>query len=85
MAHTLTVKGQVTIPKAVREHLGLVPGSRVEFTREADGTVSMRRAGGPRDDFAERVAAARRFVPVPFAGGKSTEDLMREWRGDDDA
>ena len=28
---TITVKGQVTIPKAVRDHLGVGPGSEVDF------------------------------------------------------
>ncbi len=28
---TLTVKGQATLPKAVRDHLGLKPGDRVKF------------------------------------------------------
>jgi len=34
----LTSKGQVTIPKEVREHLGLKPGDAVSF-RIADGHV----------------------------------------------
>jgi AbrB family looped-hinge helix DNA binding protein len=28
----ITVKGQATIPKAIREHLGLKPGDRVSFS-----------------------------------------------------
>jgi antitoxin PrlF len=36
---TITVKGQATIPKAVREHLGLKPGDRVKFFVHPDGTV----------------------------------------------
>jgi antitoxin PrlF len=31
MATTVTTKGQVTIPQRVRERLGIVPGSKVEF------------------------------------------------------
>jgi AbrB family looped-hinge helix DNA binding protein len=30
----VTSKGQVTIPKAVREHLGIAPGDAVEFRIE---------------------------------------------------
>lgn len=32
----VTTKGQVTIPKEIRDHLGIKPGSVVEFVREAD-------------------------------------------------
>jgi AbrB family looped-hinge helix DNA binding protein len=32
----VTTKGQVTIPKDIRDHLGIKPGSEVEFVREAD-------------------------------------------------
>jgi AbrB family looped-hinge helix DNA binding protein len=39
MESTLTVKGQATIPKAVREHLGLKPGDRVKFFVHPDGSV----------------------------------------------
>lgn len=31
MLSTLTSKGQVTIPQALRQRLGLVPGQAVEF------------------------------------------------------
>jgi AbrB family looped-hinge helix DNA binding protein len=33
MATTVTAKGQVTIPKPVRELLGVVPRSKVDFRR----------------------------------------------------
>ena len=39
MEATLTSKGQATIPKAIREHLGLRPGGRVKFFIHPDGTV----------------------------------------------
>lgn len=32
----VTTKGQVTIPRSVREQLGIVPGSKVEFRVEGD-------------------------------------------------
>jgi antitoxin PrlF len=35
----LTVKGQATIPKAIREHLRLKPGDRVKFFVHPDGSV----------------------------------------------
>jgi len=36
---TVTTKGQVTIPKAVRDELGLKEGDRVAFRVLEDGTV----------------------------------------------
>jgi antitoxin PrlF len=44
---TMTSKGQLTIPKVVREALGLATGAEVEFTLTADGAATMRarRAG----------------------------------------
>ena len=39
MESAITVKGQATIPKAIREHLGLQPGDRVKFFVHPDGSV----------------------------------------------
>lgn len=41
---TLTTRGRTTIPKPIREVLGLQPGDRVEFTLHGD-RVLLRRAG----------------------------------------
>jgi AbrB family looped-hinge helix DNA binding protein len=48
MTATVTAKGQVTIPKPVRDLLGIVPGSRVDFRRAADGGVMLVRADEKR-------------------------------------
>ena len=39
MESAITIKGQVTIPKIVREHLGLKPGDRLKFFFHPDGSV----------------------------------------------
>lgn len=39
MESAITVKGQATIPKAIREHLKLKPGDRVKFFVHPDGSV----------------------------------------------
>lgn len=38
-AATVTSKGQVTVPKAVRESLGIEKGDRIVFALQPDGTV----------------------------------------------
>lgn len=41
---TLTSKGQTTIPKEIRDLLGLVPGDKLDFVVESDGRVVLRPA-----------------------------------------
>jgi antitoxin PrlF len=55
MATTITSKGQVTIPKHIRDALGLRPGSAVDFAVDDEGQVVLvpqgaapRSSGGPR-------------------------------------
>ena len=43
MAVTVTSKGQVTIPKPVRDRLGIHPGSKVDFEVAEDGRAFLRR------------------------------------------
>jgi AbrB family looped-hinge helix DNA binding protein len=38
---TLTSKGQITIPKEVRDHLGVRPGGRLRFTIDAEDHVAV--------------------------------------------
>ncbi len=40
-AATITSKGQITLPKAVRDHLQLETGQRIEFLIGDDGTVTV--------------------------------------------
>jgi antitoxin PrlF len=39
---TLTSKGQVTVPREIRDRLGLESGDKLRFTMLSDGTVIMR-------------------------------------------
>ncbi len=41
MQATITSKGQITLPKALREHLHLAAGDRVEFILEENNVVRM--------------------------------------------
>jgi AbrB family looped-hinge helix DNA binding protein len=42
MGHSLTVKGQVTLPKRIRDHLHLKPGDEVAFEIQSNGEVLVR-------------------------------------------
>jgi AbrB family looped-hinge helix DNA binding protein len=39
MTSTISAKGQITVPKAVRDKLGLRPGALVEFELTAEGAL----------------------------------------------
>ncbi len=41
-ATTMTAKGQVTVPREIRDRLGLKSGDKMAFTMLSDGTVVMR-------------------------------------------
>ncbi len=56
---TVTSKGQVTIPKAIRERLGIEAGADLEFRVEDDGTLTVReKKPGP-----ERLRELRDSLP----------------------
>ena len=42
MMTTMTSKGQITLPKAIRDKLGLDTGSRLDFSLQDDGTIRVR-------------------------------------------
>ena len=79
MAHQITVKGQVTIPKRGREYLGIVRGSGVEFDVDASGAVVMRNVGrfDKRAQTGSRFAAPRGTRRI----GMSTDEIMKLLRG----
>ncbi|MGY0612373.1 MULTISPECIES: AbrB/MazE/SpoVT family DNA-binding domain-containing protein [unclassified Luteimonas] len=73
MDTTITVKGQVTIPKRLRDALDLTPGSQVEFVVNRDGEVVVRKAGGDRP--------GRRTRPDRFEAARGTAQV--KWRTDE--
>ena len=58
---TLTSKGQTTIPKDIRDALGLKPSDELRFTLLTDGTVIMR---AKRRDIADMAGAWKLPAPV---------------------
>jgi len=70
IAAKLTSKGQITVPKAVRDTLGLAPGDQVLFRVEENRAVIAR-----TKDFLELAGS----VPVPPGKrGANWEDIRRE-------
>ncbi len=79
--HRLTSKSQVTIPKDVRDALGILPGELVRF-EVANGKVTL--TGGDDNAGARRAkfqAALEKWGGM-FHDGRSTDEKMRELRGD---
>lgn len=62
---TLTSKGQTTIPKEIRDELGMKPGDRMTFTLMPDSTVVMRVKSKSINDLAGSLfKKGRKAVPV---------------------
>jgi len=62
---TLTSKGQTTIPKEIRDGLGMKPGDRMTFTLMSDATVVMRVKNKSISDLAGTLyKRGRKPVPV---------------------
>lgn len=78
MPTTLTVKGQVTIPKRIRDAVGLEPGMPVEFVVNKAGEVVIQRAEGSARRKRDRFEAARGKADVKWR----TRELMALLRGE---
>ncbi|MEZ5605685.1 MAG: type II toxin-antitoxin system PrlF family antitoxin [Burkholderiaceae bacterium] len=75
---TITIKGQVTVPKPIRDALGLVPGSQVDFALDDQGRVVLQRSGAPRKRKVDRFEAARGKADIAWR----TDELMALLRAD---
>lgn len=82
MNSTVTTKGQVTIPKAMREHLKLAAGDKVVFAYLNDGGLRIDATRPPRKAGRKgksRFEALRGVAKLDMR----TDDLMRLLRGYD--
>ncbi len=70
---TITTKGQVTIPKAIRDRMGLKPGDKIEFVEER-GTVRVRKRAA-----AQKIDKWMGYLKE--LKGKDPDELIEEWRG----
>lgn len=79
MATTLTSKGQVTIPKHIRDALDLGPGVVVDFAVNDDGDVVIRKSLERGAEGIDRFEAARGRADLKWR----TDALMALLRDDD--
>ena len=78
MTTTITVKGQVTLPKDVREAVGLKPGDKVEVRATASGGVYIEKPGTSRS-YRERLEALAKRRPIR---DMTTDEFMEFSRGE---
>ncbi|MGO8916511.1 MAG: AbrB/MazE/SpoVT family DNA-binding domain-containing protein [Stellaceae bacterium] len=83
MESAITIKGQATIPKAIREHLRLKPGDRVKFFVHPDGSVVLL-PKLPASELRGMLKSRRRAVTVKemgeAAGAGASEGRARRRR-----
>lgn len=72
MEATLAERGQVVIPKAIRDQLGLTPGTLLTFTVEGGKLIIRKKL----DDAFSRARGILKLEP-----GETVEGIMRELRG----
>ena len=77
MATTVTSKGQVTIPKRMRDLLGIQPGSAVDFELTPAGEVVLRHGKRKIRQPKSRFAQLRGLATVKM----STDQIMALTRG----
>lgn len=72
MASNLTSKGQVTVPKKIRDYLGLKPGAPVTFERLPSGDIRLRAAKPPRKQQPSKFGKLRGKATVRM----NTDDIL---------
>jgi AbrB family looped-hinge helix DNA binding protein len=79
----LTEKSQVTIPKPIRDKLGIGPGSEVEFVDRGDAVVLMRKPPAETADERRRRLDAHLHAMAGTLdfGGLTTDEAMNDLRG----
>jgi antitoxin PrlF len=78
MGTRVTRKGQITIPKRIRDYLRLEPGSMVEFDVAQDGRiVLLNQDATPKPDRFDKIRGTATTK-------LTTDEIMAMLRGDDD-
>jgi antitoxin PrlF len=76
MTHKVGVKGQVVIPKAIRDRIGIRPGDEVAFDSDG-GEVRIRRV---EDVKARQTSQIKALRGVWSGDGGGTDELVTERR-----
>jgi AbrB family looped-hinge helix DNA binding protein len=71
----ITSKGQVTIPIEIRERLGLLPNSEVEFEVEGNAVRIRKSRRGGRSG--KRGKSLVQHLSGKATGGMSTDEIMK--------
>ncbi len=78
MGYALTTKSQVTVPKAVRQALGVLPGQEIDYEVKANGQVLMFPVKKPiepqENPFLKWIGKG--------TSGMTTEEILNETRGE---
>jgi len=77
-AATLTSKGQLVVPKAIRELMGIHPGDRLDFVVLDDGSVLMRPA---TEDVTRLKGLLRRSGRSPVSVEEMNRIIRQRGRG----
>jgi AbrB family looped-hinge helix DNA binding protein len=84
MLVTVTDKGQLTVPKAIRDQFGIEPGSKLDFEPQPDGTLRVRvlaRGAGPLYGLLHKSGLKAKSVVQMDAGvGEAVSDRARRSR-----
>jgi AbrB family looped-hinge helix DNA binding protein len=81
----MTSKGQVLIPKAMRDAVGLAPGKPYKVMIDDAGRLTIAPLGNGPEDAEERARRMReglRAVTGIYRTKQTTDEIMRELRGD---
>ncbi len=78
MGYALTTKSQVTVPKAIRQQLGVEAGKEIDYRTLPDGSVVI---------FAVKAKSSNKGKFAKWRGvgvqKRTTDDIMRDTRGVD--
>ncbi|CAN7147141.1 AbrB/MazE/SpoVT family DNA-binding domain-containing protein [Rhizobium sp. LjRoot254] len=81
----VTEKGQVTIPKDIRDHFGIKPGSEVEFIASERGALLVKSDATTSSERRERIEDWAKQVEGTFdLDGMTTDEYMIWLRGERD-